>query len=511
MIKSIIFCVISAIFSALAFWDGRLWIFAWFGFVPLFICLKGKEPLGAFFLSYLWGMVFWGITIYWLIHVTLAGQILLILYLPLYSAAFGLVIHRLLNINYGLLTIFFIPSLWVLLEYLRAHLLSGFGWALLGYSQYLNLPVIQIADIFGSYGVSFLVMMVNAAVYRLAAVRAQGRENTRKEIKHAITVSLCMFIVLGYGYFRLYEPLAANRESPAKFNISVIQGNIPQELKWVSGAGDFILQRYLGLSRDASRDNPDLIIWPEASVPGFLGEDELAFSRIMENARDSKTAMLIGAVASQGQRYFNSALLIDKDGKISKRYDKLHLVPFGEYIPFRGTFKFLENIAPIGDFTSGGEHTVFSLAPANNKAALRFSVLICFEDTIAELSRGFVRNGADFLVNITNDGWFGQTSAPYQHLAASVFRAVENRVMLARSANTGISCFINDSGKVIAKVRAEGRETFVSGVASDYIYPKRRAGIYQKTGDMFVLVCLVLVCFYGIIVNSKIQKFIRSS
>ncbi|HLD41303.1 MAG TPA: hypothetical protein VJA84_03900, partial [Candidatus Omnitrophota bacterium] len=273
---SLFLSAISGILLALPFCRGRLWIFAWIGFVPLFLALRDKSRLQSFLLSYLTGIVFWSITIYWLIHVTLLGQILLILYLSLYFGIFGLLVSKLLTIDYRLLTLLFIPSLWVLLEYLRAHLLTGFGWALLGYSQYLNLPVIQIADIFGSYGVSFLVMMVNMTVYRLGSARASldyargkpGRQGARKEIKYALVILMCVFIVLGYGYFKLYEPRITTHPAAGgagdprpTLGISLIQGNIPQELKWTPGAEGFILDRYLGLSQEAAKDRPDLIIW----------------------------------------------------------------------------------------------------------------------------------------------------------------------------------------------------------------------------------------------------------
>ena len=495
---SLFLSAISGILLAFPFCSGRLWIFAWIGFVPLFLALRDKSRLQSFLLSYLTGIVFWSITIYWLIHVTLLGQILLILYLSLYFGIFGLLISKLLTIDYRLLTLLFIPSLWVLLEYLRAHLLTGFGWALLGYSQYLNLPVIQIADIFGAYGVSFLVMMGNVAAYRLVVTRAQGHKSTRKEIKYGIAVLICIFIVLGYGYFKLYEPRLPAVEAGTTFNVSVIQGNIPQELKWTPGAEGFILDRYLGLSQEAAKDRPDLIIWPEASVPGFLGEDEWVFKAIFEKTKSIGIPILTGTVVREEDKYYNSALLIDKQGNLTGRYDKLHLVPFGEYIPLKNTFKFLETIVPIGDFTPGKEYVLFKLSA-------KFAVLICFEDTIPELSRGFVKKGADFLVNITNDGWFGRSSAPYQHLSASVFRAVENRVPVARAANTGVSCFIDSRGRIISSVRQGPREIFVPGFKSANITASGRSSLYCRTGDIFVFVCLAIVVFCGIIKNSKLK------
>ena len=198
----------------------------------------------------------------------------------------------------------------------------------------------------------------------------------------------------------------------------------------------------------------------------------------------------------EDEKYYNSALLIDKQGEIAGRYDKLHLVPFGEYIPLKNTFKFLETIVPIGDFTAGKDYTLFKLSA-------KFAILICFEDTIPEISRGFVNRGADFLVNITNDGWFGRSAAPYQHLSASVFRAVENRVPMARSANTGVSCFIDFGGRIISAVRQGNREIFIPGFKSEGITVGEKGSLYCRMGDIFVFGCLAIVVFCGIIGNSK--------
>lgn len=486
---SLFLSVLSGILLALPFCLGKLWIFAWFGFVPLFFALRDKGRLQSFLLSYLCGIIFWSITVYWLIHVTLLGQLLLILYLSLYFGIFGVVVHR-------LSTFLFVPSLWVLLEYLRAHLLTGFGWALLGYSQYLNLLIIQIADISGAYGVSFLVMMGNVAVYSVCGVRlAVGV----REKKFLLSI-LCILLAWTYGYYKISRaPRTAHR---APFKISVIQGNIPQELKWTPGAEGFILDKYLSLSQEATKDNPDLIIWPEASVPGFLGEDEWVFRSIFEKIRSIGIPLLAGTVVRAGDKYFNSALLIDTQGEIAARYDKLHLVPFGEYIPLKNTFRFLETIVPIGDFTPGRDYTIFRLSEFSGAPA-KFAVLICFEDTIPETSRAFVRKGADFLVNITNDGWFGRTSAPYQHLSASVFRAVENRVPLARAANTGVSCFIDSRGRIISSVGKGSGEIFIPGFKGESITVVSEKSLYCRTGDIFVFGCLAIVVFCGIIKNSK--------
>ena len=513
-IRPEILSLLSGIVLALPFCDGRLWIFSWIGFLLLFFALQNKKGLSAFFLSYLTGVVFWSITIYWLIHVTLPGQILLILYLSLYFGIFGLLVSKLLTIDYRLSTLLFIPSLWVVLEYLRAHLLTGFGWALLGYSQYLNLPIIQVADLFGVYGVSFLVMAGNAAVYSAFSLQP----STFSKIKKCSVFALSFSIILVYGYYQLSrQPTAAwaiggpttafwPAESRKLFKVSVIQGNIPQELKWAPGSQAFILDRYIRLTKEAALAKPDLIIWPEASNPGFLGDESDA--RINENifnlAKEIKIPLLVGSVVKEKREYFNSALLINEFGLVG-RYDKLHLVPFGEYIPLKGAFKFLENIVPIGEFTPGREYVVFKPSTTDYKPLANFSALICFEDTLPELSRNFAGKGADFLVNITNDAWFKKTTAPYQHLSASVFRAVENRLPLARSANTGVSCFIDSNGRVISRIIQNGKDIFVSGIKTqDIVLSPKAKSLYQSIGDIFVLGCFALMCFYGIM--SKIKK-----
>jgi apolipoprotein N-acyltransferase len=459
--------------------------------VPLFFALKDKRPTRAFFLSFLCGVVFFAITIFWLMHVTLLGVIVLILYLALYFGVFGLIF----SIYYSRSAIYpvvFLSSVWALLEYSRSYLLTGFGWALLGYSQYLTLPVIQIADVTGVWGVSFVVMVINIAIFTIL--------NKRKSLSAAgyLLPVVILTITLGYGFFRLSRSPAADRQPPVK--ISVIQGNIPQELKWQSNQQGFILGRYIWLSTKAAKDKPDLIVWPEASSPGFLGEDDWIFDDIFSLARSLDTNLLLGTVVVEEERYFNSAILINGRGEISGRYDKIHLVPFGEYIPLKKIFGFLNTIVPIGEASKGKAFTLF------DSGKRKFGVLICFEDLFPELSRNFVKKGADFMLNITNDGWYGKTSSHYQHLSASVFRAVENHVYVIRSANTGISCFIDPKGEVIARVEDSAREDrFIAGYKTLAIEPERKKGLtfYTRYGELFLL----LVCFlalYGIIRYKRI-------
>ncbi len=537
--KDLFLCLLSGILLILSFPNFNIWLLAWLAFLPLLFALKGASIKKAFFLAYLCGIIFWFGSIYWLAHVTLLGLIILVLYLALYFGLFGILV-RLAYLLPATCYLLFLSSTWTLLEYLRSHLLTGFPWALLGYSQYLNPGVIQIADLTGCWGVSFLVMLINVSFYSLV----KNKQSAKERLKKSFIPLLCIIVTLAYGYYKLNHRPSTIGHRPSTIDhrpstidhrpvkISVIQGNIPQELKWASNAKEYILEQYSYLTKEAVKTGSDLIIWPEAASPALLGEDDASFAKIFALCKEINTPLLLGAVVKEKEENFNSALLLDGQGQIAGRYDKLHLVPFGEYIPLKNIFPFLETIAPIGDITSGREYTIMEipmvrlrapLAPseaevpnpnvsatltigteqssgAKSQPALSygrpssFSVLICFEDLFPELSRRFIKEGADFLVNITNDAWYKRTSAPYQHLQASVFRAVENRAYLVRSANTGISGFINPQGELISTVRdLSGREIFVSGYATqEMVIEKRPASFYTRYGDIFLAVSLLL-------------------
>jgi len=485
--KEILLCVFCGLLLILSYPNFNFWIFTWFGFVPLFFVLEGKSKRKAFFLAYLSGIIFWLGIIYWLVHVSLVGTILLILYLALYFGIFGLIFS---TINYKLSTpnLLFIPSVWVLLEYIRGHLFGGFPWALLAYSQWKNLLLIQIADIFGAWGVSFWVMLINLIIYSVVR-RPYSVFRQRKEY---IFFFFLLFITLIYGAYKIY----AIRNTPYAIQqkISVIQGNIPQELKWNPLSQDYIFNKYLYLTSEVvKKDKPDLVVWPEAAMPVILTEEPILFEKLKLFIKEINTPLLLGAVREENGFYYNSAILFSKDGKLLKHYDKLHLVPFGEYIPFKKIFGFLETLFPIGDFKAGSEYTVFN-------SGIKFSVLICFEDLFPQISRKFCKKGIDFLINITNDAWFKKTPAAYQHLQASVFRAVENRIYLIRAANTGVSGFINPEGKIISLVEDQnGKNLFIDGDRSEIIFANKNGfSFYTHFGDCFILVCLfiILITYY---------------
>lgn len=500
---------------------------AWMALVPWLILLCRTTPRHAFAWSYLIGLLFFLGSIWWLVHVTVIGWLVLCAYLALYFAVFGWIVSHTLDRRHEtgdqrpqktatrhgtcfvsclmshVSCLLVVPSAWVSLEYLRSHVLSGFGWNLLGYSQASWLPVIQIAEVTGVWGVSFLVVMANAVIARLCVDRTLRRQRAL-----LIGVGCMLIAVVGYGQVRLWQPLHTQQVT-----VAVAQGNIPQEQKWDEAAQEMILQRYERLTQAAAASHPDLIIWPETSVPAVLGWDRVTGERLQSLAQSLHAPLLVGApivrpsdAAGQRISLFNSALLFNGEGRIIGRYDKLHLVPFGEFIPFESTIPWLRSaLPPIGDFLPGREYTVFqapssTLQIPNVRSSLPFSVLICFEDIFPELARRFVQRGAQMLVVITNDAWFGKTAAAYQHAQASVLRAVELRVPVVRAANTGWSGCITESGRWIGSVRdAQGEELFVEGVAGCELAVRDAATLYQRWGDWWAILCVLLVAGFAII------------
>lgn len=496
--------VLSAVLLALSFPGFNLYLLAWVGLVPLFFAVEGLRPSRAFLLSYLAGTVFFLCTTWWLIHVTLPGMLICVLYLALYFGFFGLFLNYALRITrYALL--FFAPAAWVTLEYVRAHLLTGFGWNLLAHSQAPNLRFIQIADITGAYGVSFLLVLFNAAVFiTIKNFRRRGYLYT-----HLAVAVFFLFMCAGYGVYRLNNIFTGE-----SLRVSVVQGNIPQDRKWDASFREEILNTYESLTRQAAREAPDLIVWPETSVPGFLESEGDLFGRVKALVSGVETPLLVGTVREEALGksviYYNSAVLFSKEGAVINRYDKVHLVPFGEYIPFRSALKFVEKFAPvpIGDCAAGKDYKVFSFVIERRRSdkdyrwalvkKVGFSALICFEDIFPEMASRFVRSGALFLVNITNDAWYKKSSAAYQHAQSSIFRAVENRVNVVRAANTGLSCFIDQKGAVTASVREGADELNVRGFKAHDIVLAATRTFYASYGDVFAYACILLTIFLAL-------------
>jgi apolipoprotein N-acyltransferase len=475
------------------------------GFVPLLIAISGKSLKAGFFLSYICGIVFFAGVFSWIFDVPgfkFYHHILLSPYEGLYFGFFGLAFNFISlrrGITPALLTA---PFIWVCLEYIRSNLaFLALPWALLGHSQYQVLPVIQIAAVTGAYGVSFLVVMVNSAiaaiilpfVHRHAPNELTYRQviSAKARIAVAGSAAVLVAITLLYGYLKLFAPLEGKT-----IKISVVQGNIDREKKRNPLKHTrYIMQKYADLTRRVSRDEADMIVWPEAATPGFIFKNMTAYKEMMAIIREVKTPLLVGsaeypkfAKAQEKSKKSNTALFFSPEGRVLGQYLKMRLVPFWEYVPYNETIKWPEFIiaSDKASNVAGKEFTTFQIEGA------KFGLVICWEVAFPRLFSGFADDGANFMINITNEGWFGENAAPYQMLSMCVFRAVENRVYLVRAANTGISCFIDPCGKINGRVWNNNKDIYVEGYLTQDVVALHKKPFYTAHGDIFVYLCMLV-------------------
>jgi apolipoprotein N-acyltransferase len=489
--KDILLSLFSGLLLILSFPNFDLEFLAWVALVPLLYSIEGKGLYRSFLLGFLTGMIsFLGI-LYWIVvavhtygnvPLILSGFILLLLvtYLSLYMGAFTY-FTRLIQIRSGLQPILLTPILWVALEYLRSLLLTGFPWANLSYSQYLNLPFIQMADVTGAYGLSFVILLVNGTLF---LVIHQWSKKTFP-FKEVIIAAIILLGFLIYGYLKMGRiDRQMTRNPPLK--VGLVQGNIDQSVKWDKSFEIETLKIYEKLSFRVAEAKPDLIIWPETATPFFFQDAREYQPFVLDIPKKTNAFLLFGTPSYRIQKgkvnHYNSAYLVSPSGELLGKYDKIHLVPFGEYVPMQDLLFFIGSLGEgIGDFKPGREIFNFSLPQG------KFGVLICFEIIFPDLCRRFVKKGANFLVTITNDAWFGKTSAPYQHFSIATFRAVENRVFVARAANTGITGFIDPRGKIIK----EGG-IFTEEALNGTIRLSSQKTFYTLYGDIFAWLCSAL-------------------
>ncbi len=483
----VLLCSLSAILLILSFPNFDLEFLAWFALVPLFYVIEGKGLYQSFKIGFLTGFIFFLGILYWIIiavhtygnvPLVLSGLILLLLvtYLSLFIGAFTF-LTRLIQQRTGIQTLFLTPILWVTLEYLRSFILTGFPWANLSYSQYLNLPFIQMADITGNYGLSFVIVMVNATLFEML------RQLPQKKLPFygmVITVTALLGFLI-YGYIKIGIVDQQMIKNPP-LKIGLVQGNIDQSIKWNEAYQKETMEIYERLSFKVAQEKPDLIIWPETATPFFFQDAKEFQPMVKEIPRKTNAFLLFGTPSYKVEggkvHHYNSALLISPEGELRGQYDKIHLVPYGEYVPL-GEYISLGSLGEgIGDFKPGKEIFNFSLPQG------KFGVLICFEIIFPDLCRQFVKKGANFLVTITNDAWFGKTSAPYQHLTIATFRAIENRVFIARAANTGISAFIDPVGRIVKQGGLFTEEAF-----NGTIHLSQKKTLYTLYGDVFAWCC----------------------
>lgn len=475
---------------ALAFPHPDIAVLAWVALVPLLVIMS-RRPFRSGFTA---GLVFFAVILYWVnivmttyghLHplLSVVAWLLLGAYLALFFAAATWAACRLKEAR-GYPYALTLPVLWVGLEFLREFLLTGFPWASLGYSQQGNLALLQTADLFGVYGLSYLLVLVNAVIAEWLLARRQPRK--LRPVAAMIVALVLVGAAWGYGKWRLNTDLDGRTE---RLKVTVVQGNIPQDVKWLPEFQQETVRIYQDLSLGASRaEKPGLIVWPEAATPFYFQDSNPLSAKVSGIPVETGAALLFGSPAYRKEpgrlSYLNSVYLLDRAGLEKGRSDKVHLVPFGEYVPLKRFLPFIDKIVVgIGDFSPG----VINPLPLNGH---QLGVLVCYEAIFPELAREWVRQGSDLLINVTNDAWFGYSSAPWQHLAMVRFRAVENRVWIARAANTGISAFISPSGRILA---ATG--LFIPATASCDVGLGARPGLYARTGDLlpalFLVICVI--------------------
>ena len=450
----------------------------------------------AFFLGLTTGAVCFAATLYWLVEtmatfgglaipLAVLAAAVLVAYLALFPAVFALLMARFLR-ALGPSGLLLGPPAWVATELGRQYVWDGFPWELLGYSQITWLPIVQIASVVGVYGLSALL----AATASAAALVIVDRSRRRWVV--AAATAIVVAAGAGWGAARLAgSPL---RSAGVPVRVAVLQGNIEQDQKWDPALVDEITARYFTMTRQALAGSATLILWPESATPFLFERDTVRGGELRRLAREGRATLLVGSdqvepirPASPGEspqsRYYNAAFLVKPDGGIGAVYRKMHLVPFGEYVPLKRLLFFVGPIVEaVSDFTPGTEPV---LLPVGEHTA---STAICYEVIYGDLIRRSVREGSELLTTITNDAWYGRSSAAYQHWDQAAMRAIENGRYLARAANTGISGFVDPYGRVLERSELFEQRMLVR----DLRFLAGRT-IYSRIGDLVAWLSLALV------------------
>lgn len=437
---------------------------------------------------------FWG-TLYWLIEtmttfgglsfpVAFVAAFFLVAYLALFPAAFAVLLARSRR-AFGPHALALAAPIWVTTELGRQYLWDGFPWALLGYSQVTVLPVAQTASLVGVYGLSALLAITGAGAAALAVFRGRAR------LAYPAVAGLLIAGSVVWGAARLGSSRLLHAGAPVR--VAVIQGNVAQEDKWNPALRDAITDKYIAMTRQALAAGATFILWPESSTPFYFEHDLLRGGAIRRLATEAGATLLIGSdqvepmkAVREAQppdaRYYNAAFLLKPDGEVGAVYRKMHLVPFGEYVPLKNLLFFVGPIVEaVSAFTPGTDPV---LLPVGDHMA---STAICYEVIFPSLIREFVNGGSELLTTITNDAWYGRSSAAYQHWDQAAMRAIEQGRYLARAANTGISGFVDPYGRVVEKT-----DLFHDAVIVGALRFITERTIYSRTGDVVAWLSLAV-------------------
>jgi len=481
----------------------NLGFLAWIAIIPFYLALQRASIRQAIEYSFLFGAFFYLTTCYpAYISVHTYAQLNIFVSIAIYA--------WLISALALFMVIFFVPTVylkqrgiplwitlplaWVVQDFLRSYFpVGGFPLGSLAYAQRGFLHVLQVVDLTGPYGVTFLLILSNGVLAELW----RWYRKERAFPKTAITVmGVCVCASLVYGSLRLHEFRTTARKQDT-INLAMVQGNLDQGGVWERDSIIKAIHKQVALSQQVPAQNLDLVIWPESPTPAAVKSKAAR----MRHVSRMTTPLLFGVLEYEGRLpphwpptdedvqkgfvLYNSALLVAPGGTILDKYHKSHLIPFGEYVPTRWLLRYFKPLVPTGsNYTADPSLNVLEVARGPNNSPTKFGVLICFEDMFPEIARTFTRKGADFLVNITNDGWYGKSSVPYQHFEFSRFRAIENRRSLARSTNTGITAFFAPSGDVIAKAPSFQEASIHAAVPVG-----GPLTFYTRFGDIFAGLC----------------------
>ncbi len=479
---------------------------AWLAWIPLLSRILPTDPTGRcpapFQFGFVAGLVFWITGIFWIHHVSDLGMVSLAVYLSLYLAAWASLLGRLLTRwpeprgpNHLILALLGTAS-WVGLEWMRGWMLGGFPWNFAGVSQHQNLALIQIAEWTGVTGVSFVVVFFNLSLW-LGWRRLKAENFSMKSWRYEFSVALFLVVLcLVVGMRKLLPPANPAASRPHQLVLALVQPSIPQEVKFeaMSRETQRSILRRLTLLVAATR--PDLMVWPETALVDGPNYDPDSRAWLLDLAGQTRIPLLFGTLDAMSRdpgksaggkrriRYFNAAMLLDSTGHFGPVYHKLHLVPFGEYIPFVRWIPWMRQLTPIpGSFTAGEKTVLFEVNGA------KLGPLICFEDTLPGLSRDLVNQGADILLNLTNDAWFKDSPGAEMHARNAIFRAIETRRPLVRCTNHGLTCVIAPTGQIAVQL-APFHEGFLNASVSWDAHAPRT--FYTRHGDWFPIACLLL-------------------
>ena len=477
------------------------WLLAWLAPALLVAGLRGLAPRRAARHGFLAGLVAHAAILHWIYVVTVVygrapvavgvlAPVGLAAYMALFTAAFGAVLALLAR--RGLDSPPAVAALWAALDHGRHWILSGFPWGVIGYAQHENAWLLGLAPWTGVIGLSWVTALGGAALADLLRALRGGGGRPRTALGWLGAVALAH----GLGGLSLLLAPDLPAGTGATVRIAVLQGDIDQGVKWSPAFADRTLEVYEDLTRRAVQEGARLVVWPETAVPGAIELDPALRERIAALARESRATLVVGGVGIEGRdrdfRFFDSAFVFDPEGRLLDRYDKTHLVPFGEYVPLRGVLGLFVSAVARGiapdDVTAGPPPRAIRIpVPGGPVGGVTAGVPICYELLFPDLMRRFVRDGAGVLLAITNDAWYGRTGAPYQFLAITALRSAELRVWTARAANTGVSAFIDERGRVV-----EHTPIFQPGLLVRDVPlrpPPLGGSFYARHGDVFAWAC----------------------